>query len=128
MNILLDTHILIWVISADPRLSNEALEILNDEENSFYYSVISLWEVAIKKKKNPSAIPITAEELKNFCEESGFMRLGLKDSHVFEFSALPPVHTDPFDNILISQAHCENMIFMTHDSKLDSYGAFVLHM
>lgn len=126
MKFLLDTHILLWAISNDARLPEKARKLIEDEKNEIYYSVISLWEVEIKRLAHPEAMPVVAEELAGFCEESGFQRIWVKERHIFalsglkrEKSALP--HKDPFDRMLICQALVENMLFITHDSLIPGY-------
>ena len=76
MNILADTHILLWSIYDDDKLSDKAKSYLIDGRNRFYYSLISIWEVAIKN--NIGKMPIPAEDLLEGCDEIGFVPLPLK--------------------------------------------------
>ena len=99
MKILLDTHILLWVLSNDAKLSEKARKLVENEENEIYYSIVSLWEVELKRLAHPEAMPLA----------------GLKR----EENALP--HKDPFDRMLICQAATENMLFVTHDSLIPGY-------
>ena len=126
MKLLLDTHILIWALNDDPRLPQKARELLLKPENSIYYSVVSIWEVAIKHAIHPENVAFTGRELAQFCNEAGFLPLNMQEKHVFsletierEDDALP--HNDPFDRILIAQAKAEKMRFLTHDSLLPYY-------
>ena len=126
MKLLLDTHILIWALNDDPRLPKKARELLLKPENSIYYSVVSIWEVAIKHAIHPENVAFTGRELAQFCNEAGFLPLNMQEKHVFsletierEDDALP--HNDPFDRILIAQAKAEKMRFLTHDSLLPYY-------
>lgn len=126
MKILLDTHILLWAITNDPRLPEKARKLIENEENEIYYSLVSLWEVEIKHLSHPDAMPVTAKELVGYCEQSGFQNILIKEKHIFalekltrEEAALP--HKDPFDKILICQASVEKMLFVTHDSLLTDY-------
>ena len=126
MKLLLDTHILIWALNDDPRLPQKARELLLKPENSIYYSVVSIWEVAIKHAIHPENVAFTGRELAQFCNEAGFLPLNMQEKHVFsletierEDDALP--HNDPFDRILIAQAKAEKMHFLTHDSLLPYY-------
>jgi len=126
MKILLDTHILLWVLSNDVRLPEKARKLIENEENEIYYSIISLWEVEIKHLLHPDAMTISAEELTQYCEQSGFQKLLIRERHIYALEGLKreedaPPHKDPFDRMLICQAVTENMIFVTHDSLIPGY-------
>ena len=126
MKLLLDTHILIWALNEDPRLPDKAKEMILDEDNTIYYSSISLWEVAIKHAKYPNEVEFTGEELSGFCQEAGFLPVEMRDKHVFALETLTresgaPPHHDPFDRMLIAQAKVEHLLFVTHDSLLPYY-------
>ena len=126
MNILLDTHILIWALNEDPRLPDRAKEMILDEGNAIYYSTVSIWEVAIKHAIHPEDVEFTGKELAGFCQEAGFLSVEMRDRHVFALETITrvegaPPHHDPFDRMLIAQAKAENMSFLTHDSMLPYY-------
>ncbi|MCR5788972.1 MAG: type II toxin-antitoxin system VapC family toxin [Lachnospiraceae bacterium] len=126
MNLLLDTHILIWALNEDPRLPAKAKDLILDENNSVYYSVVSLWEVSIKHAGHPDNVKFTGKELSEFCREAGFLSLEMRDRHVFALETVKrasgaPLHNDPFDRMLIAQAKAEKMSFITHDSLLPYY-------
>lgn len=126
MKILLDTHILLWVLSNDAKLSEKARKLVENEENEIYYSIVSLWEVELKRLAHLEAMPVCAKELAEYCEQSGFQRILVMEKHIYalaglkrEENALP--HKDPFDRMLICQAATENMLFVTHDSLIPGY-------
>lgn len=126
MKLLLDTHILLWAISNDSKLPEKARKLIENEENEIYYSIVSLWEVELKRLAHPNAMPVTAEELAEYCVQSGFQRLLIIEKHIYALAGLKrdenaPLHKDPFDRILICQAAAENMIFITHDSLIPRY-------
>ena len=126
MKLLLDTHILIWALNDDPRLSKKARELLLKPENSIYYSVVSIWEVAIKHAIHPENVAFTGRELAQFCNDAGFLPLNMQEKHVFSLETIErendaPPHNDPFDRILIAQAKTEKMRFLTHDALLPYY-------
>lgn len=126
MKILLDTHILLWALSNDTKLPEKARKLIENEENEIYYSIASVWEVEIKHLAHPDAMPLSAEELTEYCEQSGFQRILIREKHIFAMAGLKreegtPPHKDPFDRILICQASTENMIFVTHDSLILGY-------
>ena len=127
MNLLLDTHILIWASNDDARLPKKARELILDSANMIYYSCVSIWEVSIKHASHPDNVEFTGRQLAQYCEEAGFLPLDMKDRHVFALETLTraggaPAHSDPFDRMLISQAKSEKMTFVTHDSLLSYYG------
>ena len=127
MNLLLDTHILIWALNEDPALSEKAREIILDSDNAIYYSTVSVWEIAIKHALHPDNVEFTGKELAGFSKEAGFLPLEVRDRHVFALETLSrpadaPRHNDPFDRMLIAQAKAENMVFLTHDSLIPYYG------
>ena len=126
MNLLLDTHILIWALNEDPRLPDKAREFILDESNAVYYSSVSVWEIAIKHAKYPEEVEFTGRELSQFCQEAGYLPVEMREKHVFALETITraegaPPHHDPFDRMLIAQAKAENMSFITHDSMLPYY-------
>ena len=126
MRILLNTHILLWALSGDARLPEKARELIENEENDIYYSIISLWEVEIKHLAHPDIMLVSAEEISGYCEQSGYKQIKIKENHIFTMKKLKrekdrPPHKDPFDRMLICQADVENMIFITHDSLITGY-------
>lgn len=123
MKILLDTHIALWLLADDDRLSNNARVLIEDESNELYVSTASLWEIAIKNAKYPDKMKTTAEEFSYYCDKAGLTSLPIEKKHIFELKELSNVHSDPFDRILLAQASSENFKLMTHDSKIASYKA-----
>lgn len=126
MKILLDTHIALWAIADSKKLSEEATQMLEAEKNKIYYSIASVWEVAIKHKIKPEQMPISEEAFLDLCEDTGFELLPVEAEHIFAVKTLKrpadaPKHNDPFDRILLAQAKSENMNFLTHDSLIPFY-------
>jgi len=126
VNLLLDTHILIWALNEDSRLPEKAKEMILDVDNYVYYSSVSIWEVSIKHANHPDNVEFTGKELAQFCQEAGFLPVEMRDKHVFALETITraegaPPHHDPFDRMLIAQAKAENMSFITHDSLLPYY-------
>ena len=127
MNLLLDTHLLIWTLNEDPKLPAKAKELILDPGNTIYYSSVSIWEIAIKHAIHPDNVEFTGKELSEFCQEAGFVPVEVKDRHVFALETLKrpdnaPRHNDPFDRMLIAQAKADNLTFLTHDELLPYYG------
>ena len=126
MKLLLDTHLLIWVLTGDVRLPNEAYTMIFHPYNDNYFSVISVWEVAIKHIARPNNITFTGTKFAERCREAGFKPLAINDYYVaaLETRHRPedaPPHKDPFDRMLIAQAKSEGMFFLTHDRMLPYY-------
>lgn len=127
MKILADTHVILWALAEPEKLPTHARELLESRENVVYYSVASVWEIAIKHAINPSNMPVSEERFAELCDEVGFARLDLLVEHIFAVKTLrrsedAPRHKDPFDRILISQAKVEGFRFLTDDSLLPAYG------
>jgi len=126
MKVLLDTHIALWAISDDDKLPANFIKIINDSENEIFYSLVSVWEVAIKHYIKPEVMPITEEQFMDNCSRSGFKQLSIRSNHILNIKSLKrncdsPKHNDPFDRLLISQAKTDGFIFLTHDSLLPYY-------
>ena len=126
MNYLLDTHILIWMMDDSKNLSNKAREIVSNEKNTLYYSVASLWEIAIKKRAKGDKFNYTAVKFLHDCEQCKIHRLPIRDHNVLAYENLPDIHSDPFDCMLVAQAKSEGMFLMTHDRKLEAFGREVM--
>ena len=127
MNLLLDTHILIWVHTEDRRLSDKAKELLTNKANIIYYSPISIWESEIKLAIRPNDFLFSGKQLNMLCRAADMILLPLQPEHIFALSTLhysetaPKPHKDPFDRMLICQAKTEGMKFITHDSLIPYY-------
>ena len=126
MKILLDTHLLIWFFGGDEQLPLEARELIADEKNKIYYSILSVWEVEIKHKSHPDRLSMTGERFLNHCEKLGFTQVPLSLEYILEVKNLvrrenTPRHRDPFDRLMICQAIVEGMTFMTHDARIAEY-------
>ena len=122
--VLLDTHIILWMIMGDERLSQKARDLIKQNIGSIYYSIASMWEVQIKYALGK--LPISGSEFMRYCEESGYHKLPIDDLHVVELAGLQrdesaPPHNDPFDRILLSQAKAEGFTFLTHDPFFRGY-------
>lgn len=122
--LLLDTHLIVWMMAGDKRVSQKAKELIRDNMGSIYYSIASMWEVQIKHDKNK--INISGTEFMHYCEQSGYHKLPIDDLHVVELAGLErdesvPFHNDPFDRILLSQAKAEGFTFLTHDPLFRGY-------
>ena len=126
MKILIDTHIAIWSVLDDPKLSKAARDLLLDRQNEIYYSAASIWEITIKHMAHPETFLYSGRQLAKGCQENGFLALPILERHIFALETLKrlknaPPHNDPFDRIMLAQAKAEDMKFLTHDSLLPYY-------
>ena len=126
MRVLLDTHIMLWAMTNDPRLSKVAREIREDEQNEVYFSVASLCEISLKRKIHPGHMPVCAREAKELFVADGYLELSFDSSHAEAMDDLPLLHRDPFDRMLLAQAKSEGMKLLSHDNRFSSYGDFVI--
>ena len=122
MKILLDTHIFLWWILDDPKLSSKALELIGDNRNTLYWSAASSWEVAIKYALGRLPLPETPEQF--LPAELGKNRidsLPIVDAHSFQAGRLPHHHGDLFDRMLVAQAQVESLGLISNDKQLSFY-------
>ena len=117
---LIDTHILLWLLSEPQKLSVRATEILEKDENLFI-SIASLWEIAIKQSNNRLELPFSPFELEQICRERKIKIKAVEPFHLNELKSLPRIHNDPFDRIIICQAKAENIPLVTHDLIIKKY-------
>jgi PIN domain nuclease of toxin-antitoxin system len=129
LRLLLDTHIALWAVSDDPRLSDAARKLISDKDNEVFVSVATLWEIAIKYslgRDRPNSMPIGSETAQGYFRAAGYKFLDIAVAHVHALQNLPPVHNDPFDRILLAQAYEVPLRFLTHDQILPLYGDYVM--
>ena len=122
MNLLLDTHTLIWLLEGDENLSPNALDAIQNPANTCYVSSASLWEIAIKISISKLSMTIPFYELSRLIFENGIEILSTEFEHFFKVSTLPYHHKDPFDRIIIAQSLVEQMYIVGKDEHFDSYG------
>ena len=123
MKLLLDTHILLWLMQDAPQLSPAARRLILDAE-SVYVSSVSLWEVAIKRSLGKLRLDL--DELDRHLAASAIQALGVSWAHARQLRQLPAHHGDPFDRMLIAQAMAEPLHLLTHDIALAPYSELVM--
>ena len=126
MNLLLDTHLLLWAAARDDMMSAEADRLVKAPGNTLWFSAASLWEVAIKRALDRPDFRTEAAALRAGLLANGYRELAIDGRHVLAAAALPPVHRDPFDRILIAQARVEGLGLVTADRRLAEYGEPVI--
>ena len=122
MNILLDTHVLLWWLADSPSLSSQARILISDTGNTIFVSVVTLWEIWLKESLGKLRLPADFEE--KLAEES-FESLPLTAAQTRHVATLPWRHRDPFDRMLVAQALSENLTLLTADEIIVRYGASV---
>lgn len=129
MRLLLDTHIALWAITDDARLTAGARDLISSAENEIYVSAASVWEISIKHAlggKRAGAMPISGGEAHVYFGDAGFLLLPISASHAAAVDNLPPHHADPFDRIILAQAMTEPLQLLTHDAALAVYSELVM--
>ena len=126
MRLLLDTHIALWAIADDPRLSDLARSLIDDPENTVMVSAATVWEISIKHALARSNMPSSGEEALGYFRSAEFGLLDITPIHAAAVETLPPLHGDPFDRILVAQAMTEPLRLLTRDAQVAAYGGMVL--
>jgi len=123
MNILLDTHVLIWALENNSSLSKAAKEAIQEGKNRVFVSAASVWEMSIKKTMGKLKVP---DNLYEELEKHRFTMLDISFEHAQLAGELPNIHKDPFDRMLIAQAKLENLTLITVDSYIHKYDVKLL--
>lgn len=120
MKLLLDTHILLWLMQDAPQLTAMARRLI-EQADSLHVSSVSLWEVAIKRSLGKLRLDMDALDL--HLTASAIQPLAVTWAHARHLRALPHHHGDPFDRMLVAQALAEPLHLLTHDVALAPYSA-----
>ena len=118
MNLLLDTHVLLWWLDDPAQLSEAAGAAIRDEGNVVCVSAATAWEIVIKKALGKLDAPDNLDEVLRDCR---FTPLPISVAHALAVRSLPMRHRDPFDRMLVAQAHTEGMTVVTRDPKVLEY-------
>lgn len=121
MSLLLDTHVVLWGITADSSLSDEFLDRLRHDPDIFL-SPVTLWEIIIKQAAGKLGGP---PDLAERVRDMGFRELPVTHAHAIAAGRLPVHHRDPFDRMLIAQAIVENLTLVTRDAGIRRYNVDV---
>ena len=119
MNLLLDTHTLIWVFDSNPTLSEAARDAIADGENEVFVSSVTAWEIAIKRGLKKLVLK---GDYRSGMKLYRFTPLPISTDHALAVEHLPQHHSDPFDRLLIAQAQLEGLTLVTRDERFDDYG------
>ncbi len=118
MNLLLDTHALLWWLDANPLLSEKAKSYIADGSNLVFVSAVIIWEIRIKQALGKLEIP---SNFRQVLEQQPFEMLAITAEHAHAVGDLPAIHRDPFDRMLIAQAKVEGFAIVTRDSIVQQY-------
>ena len=119
MRLLLDTHVLLWLLAGSTRIKKISPRIQSDD-NEVYYSVASLWEIAIKS--GLGKLEYEVGQVREAAQASGYTELPVLGAHVLALANLEHHHRDPFDRLLVAQAAAEPMVLLTDDATVAKYG------
>ena len=123
MKYLIDTHVIIWLLDDDDKLSKVARREIENIDNQIFVSIISLFEITIKVKIGKLDFNKSVNDIVKELDNQGISVLALTPSHIEKYQAVPLIgdHRDPFDRILIATALHENLSVITIDGKFDNY-------
>jgi len=121
VKLLLDTHVLLWAAGQPERLSTAARKLLNNRRNELLFSAASLWEIAIKNTLGREDFRVEPRLLRRGLLDNGYTELPVTSQHAVSIDALPPLHKDPFDRMLLAQATTEGITLLTADAQLARY-------
>jgi PIN domain nuclease of toxin-antitoxin system len=127
LNLLVDTHVFLWLINRSPEISQRQIDMVNDEGNSIHLSVVSIFEIATKWRIGKLALPPQFQNgLTGIYRDYGYVPMPLLVPHADLAGRLPGAHKDPFDRLLAAQAIVEDMAIMTIDRRIADLGARVV--
>lgn len=122
MNLLLDTHLLLWAAGQPDRLPARARDMLLDSGNTLSFSSASLWEIAIKRGLGRDDFRVDPRRLWRMLLANGYREVPVTSEHALAVGELPNLHRDPFDRLLIAQARVDALLLLTADEAVGNYG------
>jgi len=120
VRLLLDTHVLLWWLADDRKLSKNARAIIANPDNDVLVSSASLWEISIKAALR--RLEVELDVLDKAIARNGFRALPIGFRHALTAGRLPLVHRDPFDRMLVAQASVDELRLVSHDRVFERYG------
>jgi PIN domain nuclease of toxin-antitoxin system len=123
MNLLLDSHALLWALHDPDRMEPSAVRAIRDPERTVYFSAASVWELGLKAALGKLSLP---EDWVAAARDAGFVELTVTASHASASVRLPWNHRDPFDRLLVAQAIEHGLEIATRDASFASYGVALL--
>ncbi len=126
MKLLLDTHVLLWAAGEPEKLSAKTRSLLTSPENTLLFSAASIWEIVIKLGLGREDFKVDPYLLRKMMVLHGYLELPVTAEHALRVEALPLLHKDPFDRILIAQAKTERISLLSADANVLQYGESIL--
>ena len=126
MKLLLDTHILLWAAGEPQKLPVKIRQLIEDEENTLFFSAASIWEIVMKNGLGRSDFQIEPRMFRAALMDNGYLELPITSEHVLFVHDLSLLHKDPFDRILVAQSSIEGMALLTVDQAVIDYGGTVI--
>jgi len=121
VNLLLDTHLLLWMAAEPSKLSKNVRSQALDSDNDLFFSAASIWEIAIKSQLGRKDFRVDAHLLRRGLIDNGYLELSINVEHALAVLTLPPLHKNPFDRMLVAQATVEGFILLTTDEQVAAY-------
>lgn len=125
MNLLLDTHILLWAAARPEKLSRKTLRLFDDPDNTLVFSAASLWEIVIKQSLGRDDFDVNARQLRRGLLDNGYNELLVTSTHALALDDLPPLHKDPIDRMLLAQSRVEGFTLLTADKQVLQYPGLI---
>lgn len=124
MRLMLDTHVLLWWLQDSPRLGQKARALIADADHELMVSLASPWEISVKHRIGK--MQESGAEVMAALDGQGVAVLDLKPGHLRVLEAMPLIHRDPFDHLIIAQALAERCVVITDDTQIPAYGVSCL--
>lgn len=121
MRLLLDTHIFISLINEDNGLETSVINSIEDPKNDKFISIASLWEIVIKLNIGKLIVTRNLDEMYAVIDQFNISVLNIQKHHFDKYLALPLIHRDPFDRLIISQALADKLTLITDDQYIKNY-------
>jgi PIN domain nuclease of toxin-antitoxin system len=127
MRLLLDTHVALWAIIDPEKLSQATIDTIASSDNDIFVSAASIWEIAIKHAlQRAGAPPFSGQSAIRIFGEAGYSLVAITPLHSASTEAMPLLHHDPFDRLIVAQSQAERMILMTRDAEVAAYDGSIL--
>ena len=125
MKLLLDTHLLLWAAGEPKKLSPKVRRLIADTDNELMFSAASVLEVSIKRALGRADFQVDSRLLRRGLIDNGYVELPVFSAHAVAVEALPPIHKDPFDRLLVAQSLVEGIVLLTSDATVAQYGGSI---
>lgn len=125
MRVLLDTHVYLWALQDDPRMPASFRETVRDTSNVVAVSAVCVWEAAVKHAAGRLELHPEVDLVEDIAA-SGFQELSVTAAHAARSAALPAIHADPFDRLLVAQAMEDDLRLATVDERVWQYPGVLL--